>query len=71
MVNGMAAPGELFEMGTDRDGNAVILVGKHRIVLNEAKQEEFAQLYVATCRQATGRAETVARAMTPGMVDGG
>ena len=51
--------GDVIELSTDHYGMVRLRIPGRVVDLDEAKQEEFAQLYVAACHQAKANAESL------------
>jgi hypothetical protein len=60
--------GDVIEVSADHYGMVRLRIPGRVVDLDEAKQEEFAQAYIAKCHEAKVLAGAVARATTPGQV---
>jgi hypothetical protein len=62
--------GDVIEVSADHYGLVRLRIPGRVVDLDEAKQEEFAQLYVAKCHEARAMAEDMRRAEALGAVSG-
>jgi hypothetical protein len=63
--------GDVIEVSADRYGMVRLRIPGRVVDLDEAKQGEFAQLYVAKCHEAKALAAETVRAEAHGQVSGG